>query len=151
MGITLHLRLKAGLVDLVEYQQPWHIGCSDLVQNLVHLCNLGITLRARGIHHMQKEVCMDGFFQRGTKRSHQSMWKIANEPNGIGHGYRPRPLDPDATRRGVKRGKELVSRIGVSLSQGVEECRLAGVGVPDEGNRHDATPYPGAALSVTLP
>lgn len=46
MGITLHLWLEVCLVDLVEYQQSRHIGCPDLMQNLVDFCNLGITLRA---------------------------------------------------------------------------------------------------------
>ncbi len=97
-----------------------------------------------------RAVEVERFLERGAERRDQVVRQVADEAHGIRHHHIARPFDPDAAGGRIERGEQLVRRVGVGAGQGIEQRRLAGVGVPHQRHRQRAATGPRAALRDAL-
>jgi len=134
IGIPLDPRLDASDVDLVP-DQDLRNGCSaDFLENAIYRRNLRIAICTGRIDHMEEQIRGGSFFQRGMKSSHERMGQVADEADSVGQDYLPGSIQVKPPGSGVQGGKQLVGGIGPGLCQGIEQGRLAGVGVADQGH-----------------
>ena len=87
-GIPLDAARQALEVGLVQHQQLRNAVGGDFRQHLVDVFNLPITLIIGAVHHVQQQIGMHGFFQRGAKRRHQRVRQIADKAHGVGQHHR---------------------------------------------------------------
>gem|GEM_PF-4706044 len=95
---------------------------------------------------MEQDVGLDHVLQRRPEGGDERGRQIRDEAHGVGedHGLAVGQLRRPG--RGVEGREQHVLREHLRLGQGVEEGRLAGVGVADE--RHDRVRHPRPALPV---
>ena len=139
-----------GCVDLVPDDDLRCISRADFGQNAVHSGNLLHAIRTGGIHHMQQQIRVCGFFQRGMKGCDQRMGQVADEAHGIGQDNLPDFRQKQAPRGGVQRGKQLVGRIGARFGQRVEQRGFAGIGIAHQGNAQQLATTAGTTLHGAL-
>ncbi len=107
--------------------------------------------RAGGIDHVQQQVGVGGFLQRGLEGVDQLVRQVADEAHGVGQRR------PGAPPRRCRRGA-VVSSVANSwsaayvwaLHERVEQRGLAGVRVADERDAEGAAAVAGAALRAAL-
>ena len=92
-------------------------------------------IRVAEVDHLDQEVGVVQLLERGAERLDQVGRQIADEADRVGqhHLALAREAEPAADR--VEGGEQLVLDQRVPLGEGVEQGRLAGVGVADD--RHD--------------
>src|SRR6185369_6979093 len=76
--------------------------------------------------------------------------QVADEAYGVRKSQVAGSGQPQPAGSGVERGKKLVGLVGLGVREGVEERRLAGVGVADDRDREHVAPHPGTPLHVSL-
>ena len=100
---------------------------------------------------MQQQVGIDGFLQRGLEGLDEAVRQIADEAHRVGQRDAAADLRQEQLARGgVERGKQLVGRITARLDQGIEQRRLARVGVADQRDGKGVGALALAALRGTL-
>jgi hypothetical protein len=107
------------------------------VQHALHFLDLLGVVRVGRIDHVQQQVGVGGFLQRGLEGVDEAVRQVADEADGVGQRHRAprlRIAQVQLAGGGVQRGEQLVGRIGARLDQRVEQRRLAGVGVADDGD-----------------
>ncbi len=143
-------------IELVEDQQLRHLTGADLVQHALHLFDLLGVVRVGRVDHVQQQVGIGGFLQRGLERIDQAVRQVADEPDRVGQRHRAAAgaallvVEVEPAGGGVQRGEQLVGRIGARLDQRVEERGLAGVGVADQRDVEGALALALAPLGVAL-
>ncbi len=138
-------------VELVEDQDLRHIVGTNLAQHALHFLDLLGVARVGGIDHVQQQIGVARFLQRGGKGIHQGVRQVADEAHGVGQ----RDAAPDLAqvhlaRGGVERGKELVGGVAARLDQRVEERGLARVGVTHQRHGKRIAPLTLTALRGAL-
>ena len=76
-------------VDLVGHQERVFLLDVEFLQHRPHGGNLGVDQRARGIGHMQEQVGLPGFLERGLEAGDQAVGQVADEPDRIADQHRP--------------------------------------------------------------
>src|SRR6266852_3261973 len=130
--VPVDSRLRPVSIDLVPRQQLGNRACADLHEHLVHLLDLRVACPARRVHDVQQQVGVDGFFQRRPERRHERVRKIADEPDRVGNRDVSGLRQVQPARRGVESSEEPILGERSRASQGIEQGRLAGVGVTHE-------------------
>ena len=128
-------------VDLVPDQQLGHAVGADFLQHRIHLLGLRAAHRGRRVDHVQEQIGVHGFFQRRTERCDQRMRQVADEADRVRDDDLARRRHPEAPRGGVEGREKLVCGERARVRQGIEQGRLAGIGIADERDReHIASP-----------
>ena len=100
---------------------------------------------------MQQQIGIGGFAQRGLECIDEFVRQVADEAHGVGQRHRALcAFKVELTRGGVQRGEKLVGRVGLRIHQGVEQRRLARIGVADQGDPKSLVALAGAALRAAL-
>jgi hypothetical protein len=152
------LAFRFDRIDLVEDEQLRHVGRADLLQHPLHFLDLLGMVRVGRVHHMQQQVGIDRFLQRGLEGGDQAVRQVADEADRVGKRDRtPRRTGGASGIRQVQlsggrveRGEQLVGRIGAGLDQGVEQRRLAGIGIADDRDVEGLAALALAALRLAL-
>ena len=95
-------------VDLVEHQQRVLLLDADLLQHLVGRGNLLVHRRIAAVGHVQQQIGLPGFFQRGLEARDQMVRQIADETDRVAQQHRPPAGQLPAAGAGVERGEQLV-------------------------------------------
>jgi len=100
---------------------------------------------------VQQQVGVDGFFERGAKRRHQLVRQFAHEADRVGHHHVAHfRAQVQAARGGVEGGEQLVGDVHTGLGEGIEQRRLAGVGIADQRDRESLAAPARTALGLVL-
>ncbi len=99
---------------------------------------------------MQQKIGPGGFIQRCFERVDQSMRQRANEPDRIGQDHWQARRHETSSARGIQRGEQLVRAKRTGARQGIEQRRLAGIRVSDQGYAKRLAPAPRAPLRSPL-
>ena len=103
------------------------------------------------VDDVNKQVGFGDFFQRGAERSHQLCGQPRDEPDGVHEQHGALVGKHDLADRRVERGEEFVFDEHAGIGEGVEQCGLAGVGVPDKRHHGELRLAPGLALQRAVP
>ena len=80
---------------------------------------------------MQQQVGFARFAQGRTECGDQFVRQVADEADGVGQ-HHAAAGQLDAAHGRVQRGEQLVGGVGIGAGQGIEQRRLAGIGVADQ-------------------
>ncbi len=136
-------------VDLVEHRHHRPVGHLQLCQHLIHHHHLLLELRVAGVDHVEQQIGLPSLLKRGPETGHQMVRQLANEPDRVRHPG-PVPLAQiHLAGKRVERGEQPVIHYDfVSPAQAAQQTRLAGVGVPHQGDRHHRGPTRSNVFSV---
>ena len=148
--IALYPRRKPCHFAFVEHVNPRHGTRVDFFQHRLHGLDLHREFRVAGVDHMQQQISLDRFLQRGAKRGDQAVREVANEADGVREHDGLRAFDMNAAQRGVERCEQLIGGVDLLPRQAVEERRFARVGVTHQRDIARGAPLPGAALRRAL-
>jgi hypothetical protein len=100
---------------------------------------------------VHEQVGLGRHRHRRLERLDEPVGQLADEAHGVGHehGLAARELQPPGRR--VEGGEEAVLDEHAGVGQVVEQRRLPGVGVPDDGDVGEAAAVPGLALGLAVP
>ena len=65
---------------------------------------------------MDEHVGVDHFFERGTERLHELVWKSAHEPDGVGEQHDLTAWKPEPAGGGIEGGEEAVLHEDVGIA-----------------------------------
>ena len=127
--------LLAQEVDLVEDQQPRLLARADLRQDAVDCLHVGEPplLRGGGVDHVQDQVGEDGLLERRLESLNQLVGQLFDETDRVGEQV-VAAGELEGPRRRVEGVEEAVADLDLGPGEGVQERRLAGVGVAGEGD-----------------
>ena len=124
---------------------------ADLFQDQIDLLDLLHAYRRRSVDDMQQQIGMDGFFKRGAECGHQLMRQFAHEADRVrDHHVAHFLAQVNPARGGIERGEQLVGNIHAGLGHGIEQGRLAGIGIADQGHRECVIAAARTALRFAL-
>ena len=111
---------------------------ADLVEHLAHRVDLAVRVGGAGVDDVHQVVgpCRD--LERALEALDQTVRQAADEPDGVGEQHRLTAGQREPTRRRVERGEQPVLDEHARAGQLVEQRRLAGVRVADDGDRRRA-------------
>lgn len=139
--------LRGQAVDLVENDDASPVGYPEVTKYVDRRPVLFTRFRVRRIKDDDDDRRLNHLLQRRVERVHQIVGKATDESDGIAEKDRWVIAVLEAPRRRIKAGKELVGGPDVRSRQRVEERRLAGVGIPDQGDAGERV----AAATPELP
>ena len=99
----------------------------------------------RRVDHMQQQIGVGGFLERGAEGGDQRVRQPIDETDGVGDQQLAGVGQADPPHQGIERDEQGVGDLGGGARQAVEERRLAGVGISDQ--RHRRHPALVAALA----
>ena len=108
---------------------------ADLGQNLVHIGASELIRSGPGnVADVQDDIGLAHFIQGGPEGFHQFVRQVGDEADGVGDYGRPAPWQVKLAEGRVQGGEQ--HRLGqdVGVGQAVEQGRLAGIGVADQGD-----------------
>ena len=156
-GLLLdHLALVGGqLVDLVErFDQSLVDGRADLefAQNVFHVLLLRLAIRVGDVADVDDDVGFLHLLQGRAEGGDQLGRQVGDEADRVGQDDFPAGRQHDRAHGRIQRGEQLVLRENVRAGHGVEQRRLAGVRIADDGDaRVVAAPFPlRGALAIYL-
>src|SRR5512132_1760002 len=138
-------------VGLVEDQQLGHVGGADLTEDGADGGHLPGGVGLGGVDQVDDQVGPGDLLQGRLERLDQVMGQLGDEPDGVGEGRGPPTGQVEAPGGGVEGREQLVLDQHPGAGQAVEQGRLAGVGVADQGHGGGAGPLAAAALDVPGP
>jgi hypothetical protein len=99
------------------------------------------------VDHVQQQVGILQLLERRLEGADEAFGQVADKADGVGDDHLPLERKPQPSGGGVEGGKEQILGKDLALGEGVEQGRLAGIGVADDGDDR----HPGAdALLATL-
>jgi len=131
-------------IDLVADAQPRHSVGTDLGQHRLDLLAALLLVGVGRVDHLQQQVGLAALFEGGAKGFDQLVRQLTDETDGVGQDRRSQMGQLDAAQCGVERGEELVGGEGVGTGEGVEQGRLAAVGIADQRQHRNLATAPGA-------
>src|SRR5216684_4065891 len=136
IGLVVHLDHTAG-ID------------AQVLEHLVADRALVFELRVTDVDQVQHEIGSHGLLHRRAERGHEVVGQLAKKADRVDDDGLARHVERGALRLRIERGKELVSGFRAAAGELVEERRLAGIRVADQGHREDGVArFP---LRVALP
>ena len=105
------------------------------------------------VDHVQQQIRLARFLQRGAERRDQMMRELADEPDGVGQTKPVVLAYVHFARQRVERGEQAVLDEHVLARERLEQARLAGVGVADQRRARQvaaAVPLVGAVIGHLL-
>ena len=98
----------------------------------MHDLNLAGDAGIGGIGHEEEQIGFAGDIKRGTERSDQAVWQVADKADRIGQQQLTMVGHMHETGLGIECGKEAVVDVGIRVGAGVEEGGFPGIGVADQ-------------------
>src|SRR5262249_5747507 len=126
------------------------IGERKLLENAFDGVALFLRLFVASVDHVQQHGRGIELFERRAKRVHQVGRQVANETDGVAHQDLALVRDPQATAGRIERREQLILGEDIAAGEGIQEGRLAGVRVADDGDDRQALLLPTAAARVAL-
>ena len=146
---TSNLAVVGRDVGLVEHQQLGHLVGTDLCQHVAHSIELAERIGGAGIDDVHEVVGERGDLERALEGLDQSVRQVAHEPDRVGEQHRLAARQRQSTRGGVERGEQAVLDQHAGVGEQVQQRRLAGVRVADDGDVGEAAAA--AALALQRP
>ena len=114
--------------------------------------DLSVSLGARRVDHVKRQIGLRHFLERRTKRGHQRVRQSIDETHCVGNQKLTTIGQTNPPHKRIEGHKQSVRRRRLLLCQPVEQRRLAGVGVADERHgRYGLFVATLAQLMTTLP
>ena len=107
-------------------------------------------MRRTDVHHVQQQIRLDHLLQRGLERIDQIMRQLANETHRVRKQHVLIGRQAQSARGRVQRGEQLVLRQGRRPGDGIEQRRLAGVGVANQRSQRPLVAFAPRTLHITL-
>ncbi len=134
-------------VELVEDFDRWHRLSADFGQHAAHGRHLDLAVRIRCVDDVHQQIGGRHFLERRAKCRDERVRKPIDEADRVRHEQLAPVRQPHFSDQRIQRHEERIRRDRLIAGQRVEERRLAGVGVADEGDsRHGALLAPLAQL-----
>ncbi len=124
-------------VQLVEDLDRGDLVGVDFREHAAHGGHLELAVGVRRVDDVHQQVRGRNFLERGAKRRDERVRQAIDEADGVRHEELPPVRQPHLADKRIERDEERVRCHGVIARERVEERRLAGVGVADEGDRRD--------------
>ena len=105
---------------------------AEFLQHIADIAGLRLGVAMRHVAHMQDQVGLDDFFQRGAERSHEHGRQVRDESDGVGQDDAIAMRQVDGAQGRIERREQHVGGQHRRFGQPVEQCRLAGIGVTDQ-------------------
>ena len=86
------------------------------------------------VDDVDEQVGVGGHLERGLERLDQLVGQLADEADGVGEQHRLAAGQLEPAGGGVERGEEPVLDQHAGVGEAVQQRRLAGVGVADDGD-----------------
>ncbi|MNY51159.1 hypothetical protein D3C86_1867240 [compost metagenome] len=118
-------------VQLVVDLEGRQLVRADLLEHRIHLLDLQLALRLVSIDHVQQQVGIARFLERGAERLDQLVRQVTDEADGIGEDHRTDVVELQTAQGRIEGGEQLVGSEDIRLGQRIEQGRLAGVGIAD--------------------
>ncbi len=102
---------------------------------------LRIGFFVRNVAHVNDEIGGSNLLQRGPEGGDQIRWQIGDKAHRVGQDGRPGGGQRELSHGGIERGEQLILCRHPCPGQPIEQRRLAGIGVADQGDhriRHPA-------------
>ena len=106
-------------------------------EHALHVARLRVGLGVRDVAHVQDEVGLDHLLERGAEGGDQHGRQIGDEADRVGQDDAPAALQAHLAHGRIERGEHLLLGEDVRAGDAVEQRRLAGVGVADDGDDRD--------------
>ena len=136
-------------VDLVEGLDDTALGGlfkAEIAQHPLHVFLLGVAVGVRGIAHVDDDVGLAHLLQGCLEGGHQLVRQVRNKSHRIGQdGGAPRG-QVEAAHGRIEGGEQLVLGLVLGLGQGIEQGRLAGIGVAHQGDHRKGDTAPRRAV-----
>ena len=136
---------QVGLVPDLQDAALVHVD-AEAGQHLADIAGLGMGFGAGDVADMQDDVGLLHLLQGGAEGLDQLVRQVGDEAHGVGHDGGPPVRQLQHPKRRVEGGEQHVLGHHLGLGQAVEEGRLAGVGVADQGHCRVRMPLAGRAL-----
>ena len=102
----------------------------------------------RDVAHVQDEIGLDHLLERGAEGGDEERRQIGDEAHRVGEDDAPAAREAHLAHGRIERGEHLIDGEHLGARDAIEERRLAGVGVADDGD--DRIRHLAAALAVQL-
>ena len=143
------LRFERRQVGLVEHQQFGDPVGADLAQHLAYGVDLAGRVGGARVDHVDEVVGVGGDLEGALEGLDQPVGQTAHEADRVGEQHRLAPGQRQAAGGRVEGGEQAVLRQHAGVGEGVEQARLAGVGVADDRDRGQPAALALLALEVT--
>jgi len=137
-------------VDFVEGDDHRATACSNLFQYLFDGLDLAVNGRIGSIDHVYEKICFGNFFQGGPKCSYQGSGQALDETYGIRQKDFLPSCETHTARHGIKSGKEPVLGKAVRAGKRIEQGRLTGVSVANQGHHGRSRMFASFAMQLTV-
>ena len=138
VGAQLEQAVGLDHVELVDDDEFGDLFGADLGEHFADRFGLAERVGVRAVDDVDDEIRFGDFFQRGPECLDELVREVADEPDGVGDGELAALGGARAPRRGVEGGEQRVLDEDARAGEGVEQARLAGVGVAGDGDARDA-------------
>ena len=131
-------RHRTQQVDLVPHFQDRPVALTVSMPRSVstastsRACAVGLGMR--DVAHVQDEIGLDHLFERGAEGGDQHGRQVGDEADGVGQDDAPAAREPHLAHGRIERREHLVLGEDAGAGDAVEQRRLAGVGVADDGD-----------------
>ena len=119
---------------------------ADLAQHRAHGVDLLVGLDGRRVDDVDEQVGFGRHFERRLERLDELVRQLADEPDGVGQQHRLASRAAQAPGSGVERREQPVLDEHAGVGEVVQQRRLAGVRVPDDGHVAEPDAAPTLAL-----
>ncbi len=138
------------LVGLVEDDEALLVARPELIEHVAGRLIVVVDIRAGGIDDVDEEIGEERFLEGRFEGFHKPVGQAADETDGIGEEKRLAVRKIDAPGGCIEGGEKLVLGQDVGGGDLVEERRLAGIGVADDGAVGDRKFFASLAAGAPL-
>ena len=151
--MQLRLPIIAEQIDLVPDFEDVAVGGeridAEVAEHFLDVVGLRLRLLMRDVADVQDQVGLDDFFKRGAKRGDQHRRQVRDEADGVGQNNLAGAGQFHFAHGGIERREYLVHGQHAGAGDFVEQRRLAGVGVADDGDNRIRHLAPALAVQFT--
>ena len=137
-------------IDFVENDERWVFAGSDFLEHFPGCFEVSFEFGIGDVDQVYQQIRDNGFFESRLEGIDEPVGQASNETNRIGDQDVLAFVEVEPARGGVEGGEELVDGEGVGTGEGVEERRLPGIRVSNNGYCRDGLPESFGALDVAM-
>ncbi len=116
-------------------------------KHLAHRGDLALGIGRRAVDDVNQVVAASGDLERALERLDQSVRQVADEADRVGDQHRLAAGQRQSAGRRIERGEQSILDQHAGMGEMVEQRRLPGVGVADDGHRGEPAAASGSCAA----